>query len=304
MAELPSGAGPGRYTHARGLVVASYALVAVALGLLSGCQSRTPPPKIELKLAGAQIPVELIESWLESDRDARFVVERVQPVAWSEAGFEHLQRGECDIACTDRRLTEREIGKYGDRQIVGHRVAFYGYGLYVHPDNPLDSIFARHLKLLFRGQITDWKELGPYEGPIRLIGPQKGTRGGYILMRQAKIWFDNPTWETMDSDAEIVAAVASDPLALGFASIGFDGPARYLGLRMKRNSQPAFPSLEEIESERYGLAKVIYVYTPADGGAKADAVLDFLYGEKARAKMEPLEIWQIPRERGRIEPIR
>lgn len=269
-----------------------------------GCGSSTTPPQFDLKLAGAQIPVELVESWLRSSRSHRFITERVQPVAWSDAGFEHLQRGECDIACTDRRLAEREIGKYGDREIRGYRVAFYGYGLYVHPDNPLDSIFAGHLKLLLRGKITDWKELGAHEGPIRMIGPQKSTRGGFILMRQAGLWFDEPTWETMDSDAEIAAAVAADPTALGFASIGFDDGARYLGLRMRRDGPPAFPSLEEIEAERYGLAKVIYVYAPADGGENADAVLDFLYSEQARAEMESTDVWQIPRERGPVEPLR
>jgi phosphate transport system substrate-binding protein len=273
-------------------------------GLSMGCRSYTPPPKYDLRLAGAQIPVELVESWLKSSRSPRFITERVQPVAWSEAGFEHLQRGECDIACTDRRLTEREIGKFGDRDIQGYRVAFYGYALYVHPDNPLDSIFAGHIELLFRGRITDWKELGAHQGPIRLIGPRKSTRGGFILMRQARIWFDNPTWEAMNSDAEIVEAVASDPLALGFASIGLDEDARYLGLRMRRDGSPAFPSLEEIESERYGLAKVIYVYFPVEGGETADAVLDFLYSEEAGAEMETADVWQTPRERGPVEPLR
>lgn len=270
----------------------------------AGCRTYSPPPTVRVALAGAQIPVELVASWLADAEEHRFKVEQVGPVYLSQHGFENLRAGSCDLACTDRPITTREYEQFGDRPPVGHRVGFYGYALYVHPDNPLDSVFAGHIELLFQRKIRDWKELGPYEGPIRLIGPHKSTRGGAILMRQARIWFDKPTWETLDSDVEIVQQVAADPLALGFASIGFDQDARYLGLRMKRSGSPAFPSLEEIESERYGLAKVIYVYTPAESSAAAEAVLDYLYGARGRQAMESTRVWPIPRERASVDPQR
>ncbi len=280
-------------------------LAALALlGVVVGCSTPDPKVRYNLRLAGAQIPVELVESWLADAPDVRFVTERVQPVAWSEAGLRHLQRGECDLACTDRPLTAREVGKFGDRAIVGHRVGFYGFAFYVHPDNPTDSIYAGHIKLLFRKQINDWRELGPFEGPIRLIGPEKATRGGEILMRQARIWFADATWETRPDDRSIVAAVAADPLALGFAGIGLDGPgARYLGLRMERHGEPAWPAIEDIESERYGLAKVIYVYTADPPGPAAQAAIDYLYGDDARRVMQRTQVWQIPRSRGEVQPV-
>ncbi len=266
-----------------------------------GCRSAPPAPAFGIRLAGAQIPVELVESWLGDAGDCRFEVEQVGPVYLSQHGFQNLRDGQCDAACTDRLITPRECREFGEQELRGYRVAFYGYGLYVHPDNPLDSIYAGHLKLLFQKKVTDWRELGPYEGPIRLVGPEKSTRGGAILMRQARIWFDEPTWEALESDAAIIEAVAADPLALGFASIGFDRNVRYLGLRMKRTSPPAFPSLDEIESERYGLAKVIYVYLPAEASAGAEAVLDYLFSEDGREAMESTRVWAIPRERAAVE---
>ena len=253
-----------------------------------------------MRLAGAQIPVELVESWLGASRAVRFNVERVEPVAWSEAGFEHLQKGACDVACTDRLMTPREVRKYGPRDVRGWRVGFYGYAFYVNRANPTDSIFAGHIKLLLRRKITEWREIGPFEGPIRLIGPEKATRGGEILMRQARLWIDRPTWETLPSDAAIVDAVAADPRALGFASIGFDGPARYLGLRMERHAPPALPSLEEIEAEKYGLAKVIYVYVPLEPTPAARAVLDYLYSADAARAMQATDVWPVPRQRGAV----
>ena len=274
----------------------------MTLALITGCA--TPRPVIDVSLAGAQISLELIESWLRDSHDVRFRVERVSPVFVSQDGFQALGRGDCDIACTDRPLTSRERAQI-TAPVEGARIAFYGYALYVHPDNPLDSIFAGHLSLLFQHKITDWNQLFrrddlEFAGPIRLIGPEKSTRGGEILMRQARIWFDSPTWQALDSDAQIINAVANDPLALGFAAVGYHDGVRPLGLRMSRNDPPAFPSLEEIESQRYGLAKVIYIYWTAPATPTAEAVRAYLFSQRARQAMAATKVWQIAEERAAL----
>ncbi len=275
---------------------------AVLLLLTPGCRMANPPESHRIRLAGAQIPVELVASWLGDARQYRFSVEQVSPVYLSQHGFQNLREGKCDIACTDRLIASREYENFGELKLKCYRVAFYGFALYVHPDNPLDSVFAGHLKLIFQRKLTEWQQLGtPYEGPIRLIGPEKSSRGGMILMQQAKIWFGEPTWEPLESDLDIVSAVAADPYALGFASIGFDRDVRYLGLRMRRVGTPAFPSLEEIESERYGLAKVIYLYMPARASESAEVVLDYLFSERGRRAIESTSVWAIPRPRAAVE---
>ena len=240
-------------------------------------------------------------------RAYRFETERPEFPTWSEVGFRALAAGECDIACTDRPIEPRELEEFGDREVLGYRVGWYGYALYVHPDNPLDSIFAKHMGLVFQKKITDWHELAGPElpqpnGPITLYGPQKRARGGMVLMRQANIWFDDPTWTALNSDEQIIAHVAADPLALGFASVGYDDGVRYLGLRMERSGKPALPSLEEIETQRYGLAKVIYVYCAAPPNEAAAAVIDYLFSPRGGSEIQGTDVHPIPRERAAIAP--
>jgi len=274
--------------------------------MLTGCAP--PGPKgVRVSLGGAQIPVELVESWLHDSKTRPFTVHQVSPVYLSQHGFQNLARGECDLACTDRPITVRELPQFGDRPVQGRRVAFYGYALYVHPSNPLDSVFVKQLRQVFETKIADWKELAGgqiagLEGAIQLYGPHKSTRGGSVLAPLAKIWFAGATWQTLDTDAEIVAKVAEDPLALGFAGIGYDHDVRYLGLRMERTGAPVFPSLEEIESERYGLAKLIYVYYVDPPSPSVQAVLDYLYGPEGRAAIESGELWAVPPDRAAVQP--
>lgn len=275
----------------------SIAAASVLILVSIGCQAQRVEPQVQLSLAGAQIAVELVESWLQTAKNPYFTITRVQPVYLSQHGYAALARGECDLACTDRLITWRELEAFKDRQPEGTRVGFYGFGLYVNRANPVDSIYAGHLELLFKKKITTWKELGGRDEPVALYGPVKDTRGGTVLARQAGIWFAEPTWTALKSDAEIIGKVAADPAALGFANLGLDHDVRYLGIRMDRHGQAAFPSLEEIESEKYGLAKVIYVYCRTPPSDKATKAIDWLLGERGRQAMASTEVWQIARER-------
>jgi len=278
---------------------------ALLLGLI-GCV-QPGPASVSISLGGAQIPVELVESWLREARSPGFAIAQVSPVYMSQHGFENLARGECDLACADRPLAARELQQFGDRDVQGRRVAFYGYALYVNPSNPLDAIFSKHLRLIFQRRIKDWSELAgdripELQGPISLYGPAKSTRGGSILSPLANIWFADPTWQVLDSDAAIVAKVAEDPLGLGFASIGYDETARYLGLRLERAAPPVFPSLEAIEAERYGLAKLIYVYYLDPPAPNVRAALDYLFGDAGCRAIESTDLWSIPVDRTLVPP--
>lgn len=280
-------------------------MTALLLAATAGCTAYRPLPGGRVSLGGAQIAVELVASWLHDAKSYAFKAEQVSPVWLSQHGFENLSRDECDIACTDRPITSRELGQFAERKLRGYRVAFYGYALYVHPDNPLDSVFAKHLKLVFQRHITDWKQLAGrqipgLEGPIQLYGPPKDTGGGMLSSLLARIFFAQPTWTVLDTDAEIVAAVAADPCALGFAGIGYDDEVRYLGLRMDRMKAPAFPSLEEIEEEDYGLAKVIYVYFITPPTPAVQAVHDYLFSDEGRAAIEATDLWAISSDRALV----
>lgn len=276
--------------------------VALALLLLTatGCGRVQLGQTIRLRSAGAQIPIELVSYWLGEARSPGFDVTPVAPVYLSQNGYQSLLRGECDIACTDRPPSEMEMKDFGEKKIAGYRVAYYGFGLYVNLDNPVDSIYAGHLKLVMQKRIGDWKQLGGRDVPLTLYGPKKGTRGGQLLAQQARIWFSEPSWVALDTAEQIVQKVSEDPGGLGFATLGYDRDVRYLGLKMERHGAPAFPSLEEIESGEYGYAKVIYVYALDPPGRPAQAAIDYLLSERGARFIRKTDLWPIGPERARV----
>lgn len=287
--------------RAQGGVHRAVALLALPVLLLAaGCTS-LDTPRVKTRITGAQITTELVESWLLDSQTYRFEVDKPANPAWSTVGYAMLAQGQCDVACTGRPPGPEELKSFGDRQVVGRRVGFFGYALYVHPDNPLDGIRARDMSLVFQGKITDWSQLLPegsrdFSGPIHLYGPRKQTRGGMILAQHARIWMADPPWTPFDDDREIVARVQEDPLAMGFAAIGYDDGCRYLGIQLAADQPPAFPSLEEIESQRYALATVIFVYYFTPPNEAASAVVDYLFSADGRRAIEQTNVWPLPSE--------
>lgn len=269
---------------------------------LTGCSGATETNR--LRLAGGQIPLELIEGWLERSGEPTFAITRVQPVYLSQHGFQALARGECDLACTDRAPSARELEDFGEQPPTGRRLGFYGFAFYVNTQNKLDGLYSGHIELLLKRRIVDWRELGSgVEGPISLYGPRKNTRGGELLARQAGIWFAEPTWTPCENDAQVLDRVRADPLAMGFAGIGQDGEGlRYVGLRMERRAAAVLPSLEAIEDDRYALAKVIYVYWREPAAPPVERALAFLSSPAGQRAIEQTEVWPIPPERSAVAP--
>lgn len=279
---------------------------------LSACHAPAArPPTVHLDLSGSQLASDWVAGWLHEDPQGRFVVEKQWPMRVSQDGFDKLRTGQVQLACTDRPITTRELAAFTEAglQVRGWRVAFHGYALYVHPSNRLDAIYAKHLELVLQKKITDWHELAgdavpELQGPIHTYGLAKSTAAGMQLSYLARIWFDNATWTVLDSDQEIIARVAEDPLALGFAGLGYDQGVRYLALRMERTGPAALPSLEEIESERYGLAKLTYVYHLEPPTPEIQAMLDYLYSPAGQAAIAFAEGWPVPRARAEVRPTR
>ncbi len=263
---------------------------------------------MSITLAGSQIAVEAVDNWLAAAPTHHFAIKKTWPMRYSQDGFDNLARGQCDLACADRLLNDREIDQFGQQPVAGRRIAFYGYALYVHHTNKLDAIFAGHLEMVLQQRITDWHELAgdaipDLQGPINVYGLSKSTRAGMQLSHMARVWFNKPTWTVLDTDAEVIDRVARDPLALGFASLGYDDGVRYLGLRMQRTAPAALPSLEKIESERYGLAKVIYVYYLDPPSPQVQATLDYLASDAGQAAISASDFWPIAPDRAPLKRV-
>ena len=131
----------------------------------------------------------------------------------SGAGVTGAQDGTCDIGLASRDLHDDETG------VTAITVAKDGIAIIVNPNNPVADLSIEQIAQIFTGEITNWTEVGGQDGQIVPIGREagSGTRDGFESITGTE---DTCVYQNeLTSTGEVIANVASNPNAIGYASL-------------------------------------------------------------------------------------
>jgi len=133
----------------------------------------------------------------------------------SGAGINAAREGNADIGLSSRGLRDSEIEE-GLESIV---FAIDAIAVIVNPENTVEDLTIEQIAAFYTGEITNWNEVGGPDAPVALIGREagSGTRDGFesIMNIVDKCAYD----QELNSGGAIIAAVASNPYAIGYASL-------------------------------------------------------------------------------------
>ena len=131
----------------------------------------------------------------------------------SGAGITGAQEGTCDIGLASRDLKEDETGV---SQIT---VAKDGIAIIVNPENPVSDLSIEQIAALATGATANWSEVGGNDAEVVFMGREagSGTRDGFesITGTEEACVYQNE----LTSTGEVIANVASNPNAIGYASL-------------------------------------------------------------------------------------
>mgnify|MGYP000063831766 CR=1 FL=1 len=100
-----------------------------------------------------------------------------------------------------------------------YTIAFDGIAMAVNPKNTVTGLTQEQIGKIYTGEITNWKDVGGNDAEIVLIGREagSGTRDGFesITGTEDACKYQNEYTST----GEVVAGVASNPNAIGYASL-------------------------------------------------------------------------------------
>ena len=131
----------------------------------------------------------------------------------SGTGIESVSNGSCDIGLSSRALKSSETG------LVGTVVALDGIAIIVNKDCPVEDLTVEQIAAIFKGEITNWKEVGGEDLEISCIGRESGsgTRDGFESVTDTK---DACVLaQELTSTGAVISAVAANPNAIGYASL-------------------------------------------------------------------------------------
>lgn len=133
----------------------------------------------------------------------------------SGAGIEAVLAGNVDIGLSSRALKPEEE----EKGAVGHTVALDGVAIVVNPANGVEDLSVEQIAQIFKGEITNWSELGGEDAEIAVLGREdgSGTRSAFeeIVGVDGECKYTNE----YSSTGDVIGNVASNPNAIGYASL-------------------------------------------------------------------------------------
>jgi ABC-type phosphate transport system substrate-binding protein len=226
------------------------------------------------------------------------------------AGFVSDRPNRPEIVFLDGPPRGKALEVHGDRwkelNPEGHLVAGRAAAIVVNAANTLDALTLEQIEAIWSGAIDDWSALdgtglsppdaplpgsnGPNAIPVHRIGLRKNAPAAEIFGRARPARAKQGRMTFMPGTLEVVAAVGTDPYALGvvdLADIPKTGQTiKVLGIMVETgddggNAAVVCPSADTIRAGTYPFAERTFVYVHPQASDTAKRFAGFLASESS-----------------------
>ena len=193
----------------------------------------------------------------------------------SGSGIKAVQEGRCDIGLSSRALKAEEK----EQGLVGTVLAYDGIAVIVNPENTVEDLTVEQIAAIYKGEITNWSDVGGMDAEIVLIGREagSGTRGGFEEIVGVEDLCQYR--QELTSTGDVITAVSQNPGAIGYASL-----ASVKDTVKAIKVGGVTPSEETVKDETYAIQRP-FVLVTKEGTAlteTAQAFFDFITSGAAR----------------------
>jgi len=198
----------------------------------------------------------------------------------SGVGIVDVAEGRSDIAMSSREIKQEERQRYETPTVrfIEQPVGFDAICLVVSPevyDCEVTSLTKDEVKQIYAGDITNWEELGGPNTEIFVIGRRagSGTRDTFneIIMGSREAETPAVSYDSGES-SEVKFSTQRSDNAIGYMGYSFvmTGDTKVISL------DGIQPSIENIKSGAYPLARKLYFITLGEASPGAKAFIDYI----------------------------
>ena len=200
----------------------------------------------------------------------------------SSQGVKDVSEGISDIGNTSREIKESEKAL----NLIENVIAYDGIAISVNPANPVTSLTTEQIQGIFKGEITNWSEVGGNDQEILVISREdgSGTRGAFEEI--LKLEDESGSLVTEDAlifngNGGVKAALASKENAVGYLSLGVvDESIKTLAV------DGVDISVDNIKSGSYTISRPFLMNTPQEVTEGAQMFIDFILSDEGQAIVE------------------
>lgn len=198
----------------------------------------------------------------------------------SSVGVQAVGEGTADIGMASRDLKDVEIEKYPD--LVPRIIARDGIAVIVHPSNGVDSLTIDQVKAMYKGEVTNWKDLGGTDTQIVVIGRDSasGTREFFHEFVMNKEDFVQTQLEK-NSNGAIQSTIAQTPGSIGYVGLGYiDETVKPVSI--DNGTTAIEPTVENVISGEYPVSRSLYMITKGEPTGLAAEFLAYIMSQEGQ----------------------
>ena len=216
---------------------------------------------------------ELAEEYLEEHPEGEVIVTG----GGSGVGIAALMENTTDIAMASRRIKFGEKMKFAEAGLEAREVivAYDALAVVVNPSNPVTQLTREQLEDIFRGKITNWKEVGGEDRKI-VVYSRETSSGTYEFFKESVL--DNKNYMSsilsMPATGAIIQSVKQTKGAIGYIGLAYlNRYVKPLAVSYDGGEHYAVPSVQTAADGSYPIVRPLYYYYDA---AKEQTVSSFI----------------------------
>lgn len=255
------------------------ALLLAALGLTAAACAQ------KLKGSDTLLPLaqKAAENYSEKNPSAHVTVTG----GGSGVGLSSLREGTTDIAMASRRIKfdERVRMQQAGRPVEELTVAFDALAVIVHPSNPVSRLTREQLEGIFRGKITNWKQVGGEDRKI-VVYSRETSSGTYEFFKESVLKHRNymPAVLSMPATGAIIQSVSQTPGAIGYVGLAYLNPeVKALAVSYDGGGSYVAPTFDNARSKSYPIVRPLYFYYTKSNEAAVLPLVDYLTSDEGQA---------------------
>lgn len=196
----------------------------------------------------------------------------------SGTGIAALINGKCNIADSSRPMKDKELKKAKEKGVDAREIAIAvdALSVIVNDSNPVKVLSKEQVGDIYKGGITNWKDVGGPDLAITLYGRQPNS-GTFDFFREHVLEGEySKKMAQMNGSSQIVDAVRQDKGGIGYSGVGYvmDNDKAVKGVAIlnvsaEKGGKAYSPTDEKnIYSGKYPIARALFQYI--DGAPKGE----------------------------------
>lgn len=201
-------------------------------------------------------------------------------------GISALMDNTTDIAMASRpiKFSEKMKLKAAKQEVEEVIIAYDALAIIVHPTNPVGKLTRQQLESIFRGKITNWKELGGPDMKI-IVYSRETSSGTYEFFKENvlrnKNYMSNSL--SMPATGAVIQSISQTKGAIGYVGLAYlSHRVKPIAVSYDDGNHYVLPTLENGRKKLYPVVRPLYYYYNVTHKEKVAPFINYILSEEGQ----------------------